>query len=116
MSPAERANKDAHSPDLTPEGLAPRDAGPVSVEDVSPQGVATFGICPVLSHSTKYLPHEDIDAVTAYLTEGMPDAAAQDISAIDAHPAGHRTYLRQRRGGTTGSVTAEDVSDDPAGG
>lgn len=92
--------ENAYSPDISPEGLAARGWSRETLAQflsigVSPEGVMTLGMFPVLSHSTKYLPKDDIDAITAYLVDGMPDAhpPVPDLAALDDHPQGHSTYL-----------------------
>ena len=92
--------EEALAPDITPAGLAsrgwtPEDLGQFLSTGLSPQGVMTFRMFPVLSHSTKYLPERDIEAVAAYLTTGMPETAAprSDPAAKDAHTDGHRLYV-----------------------
>lgn len=102
----------AVAPDITPQGLAGRgwteaDLSQFLSTGLSPQGVMTFRMFPVLSHSTKYLPERDIEAVSAYLAQEMPEPSEppSDPGAIDAHPDGHRLYVGLCAGchGTNGS-------------
>ncbi|MEQ8291199.1 MAG: c-type cytochrome [Roseovarius sp.] len=90
----------AVAPDITPQGLARRgwtreNLGQFLSTGLSPQGVMTFRMFPVLSHSTKYLPARDIEAVATYLAEDMPDPASppSEPAAVDAHPEGHGLYM-----------------------
>jgi len=90
----------ALAPDITPQGLSTRgwtreDLAQFLSTGLSPQGVMTFRMFPVLSHSTKYLPDRDIEAVVSYLAEEMPEPASppSDPAAIEAHSEGHRLYM-----------------------
>ncbi|WP_099828014.1 c-type cytochrome [Oceaniglobus indicus] len=92
--------EDALAPDITPAGLARRgwttdDLEHFLANGLSPQGVMTFRMFPVLSHSTKYMTSEDIAAVAAYLTDGAPPPSPPDPrpDAIAQNPEGHRLYL-----------------------
>lgn len=92
--------EDSLAPDITPGGLAsrgwtPEDLSQFMARGLSPQGVMTFRMFPVLSHSTKYLPERDIAAITGYLTRNMPEPSAPgpDPQAAGRHPEGHRLYM-----------------------
>ncbi|WP_226781667.1 c-type cytochrome [Oceaniglobus trochenteri] len=92
--------EDALAPDITPGALARRGWNAADLEDflaegLSPQGVMTFRMFPVLSHSTKYLSPEDVSAVAAYLTEGAPAPAppAPNDGALTDNAPGHALYL-----------------------
>lgn len=65
----------AYAPDLRPDALAQRgwttdDMGEFLHRGLSPQGVMTFRMFPVLSHSTSHLPMDDLTAISSYLTAG----------------------------------------------
>lgn len=65
----------AYAPDLRPEALARRgwtsdDMVTFLHRGVSPQGVMTFRMFPVLSHSTSHLSEKDLRAISAYLAAG----------------------------------------------
>lgn len=90
----------ALAPDIIPSGLSQRgwtedDLARFLGSGLSPQGVMTFRMFPVLSHSTKYMTPEDIAAVSAYLIDGAPrrEAPAESLQAISQNPQGHRWYL-----------------------
>ena len=92
--------EDALAPDITPEGLSERgwtrnDLAQFLSTGLSPQGVMTFRMFPVLSHSTKYLPERDITAVADYLTAGMSKAKPPEnnLQAIEQYPLGHQLYV-----------------------
>ncbi|MFX0546571.1 c-type cytochrome [Roseovarius sp. S1116L3] len=90
----------AVAPDITPAGLSQRTWTPDDLSHflstgLAPQGVMTFRMFPVLSHSTKYMSERDIDAVTGYLTSNMPRPATppDDVAAAEAHPEGRKLYV-----------------------
>ena len=92
--------EDALAPDITPAGLARRGWSAADLErflatGLSPQGVMTFRMFPVLSHSTKYMTPEDIAAVAAYLMQDAPDPAPPEPrpEAIAQNAEGHALYL-----------------------
>src|SRR5690606_6259765 len=92
--------EDALAPDITPAGLAQRGWNADDLEQflgqgLSPQGVMTFRMFPVLSHSTKYMTSEDIAAVAAYLMQGAPAPAAPEPrpEAIAQIAEGHNLFL-----------------------
>ncbi len=92
--------ENALAPDITPEGLARRGWNAPDLEQflatgLSPQGVMTFRMFPVLSHSTKYMTPPDIEAVAAYLTQDAPEPSppAPRPETIADNPEGHRLYL-----------------------
>ncbi len=65
----------AYAPDLRPDALARRgwtEANLITFlhRGLSPQGVMTFRMFPVLSHSTSHLSQNDLAAISAYLTAG----------------------------------------------
>lgn len=92
--------EDALAPDITPAGLARRGWNRGDLErflglGLSPQGVMTFRMFPVLSHSTKYMTPEDIDAVAQYLMQGAPSPTPPDPrpAAITENADGHALFL-----------------------
>lgn len=109
-NPAYARKADAHlqgnviegalAPDITPAGLARRGWSADDLErflatGLSAQGVMTFRMFPVLSHSTKYMTPEDIAAVAAHLTHDAPAPHAPHPrpEAIADNEPGHRLYL-----------------------
>lgn len=92
--------ENALAPDIAPEGLARRGWNAADLEQflatgLAPQGVMTFRMFPVLSHSTKYMTPDDITAVAAYLTENAPAPSPPRprAEAIADNAQGHRLYL-----------------------
>jgi len=90
----------ALAPDLSPGALARRgwtrpDLVQFLQTGLSPQGVMTFRMFPVLSHSTKYLSGEDIKVIVAYLAQDMPTPSppTEDSDAAAEYPQGHELYL-----------------------
>ena len=66
----------AYAPALTPEALRARgwnkeDLVQFLRTGVSRQGVMTFGMAPVLDHSTSHMPETDLKAMAAYLTQNQ---------------------------------------------
>ncbi|OSP53901.1 cytochrome c [Pseudoruegeria sp. SK021] len=77
----------AYAPDLRADALARRgwsqdDLVSFLHRGLSPQGVMTFGMFPVLSHSTSHLPDEDLTAITAYLTAGQTLTGPQTADPV----------------------------------
>ncbi|MDB6177265.1 cytochrome c [Paracoccus sp. Z330] len=73
----------AYAPDLRADALVSRgwnhsDLNSFLHRGLSPQGVMTFRMFPVLSHSTSHLPQQDLDAIASYL---MPDQPVTDLAA-----------------------------------
>ncbi|MCF3595066.1 cytochrome c [Rhodobacteraceae bacterium LMO-12] len=92
--------EDALAPDITPAGLARRGWNTQDLErflgqGLSPQGVMTFRMFPVLSHSTKYMTPEDIAAVATYLMQDAPAPTSPEPrpEAIAQNAEGHNHYL-----------------------
>ncbi|MDF1776666.1 MAG: cytochrome c [Rhizobiaceae bacterium] len=81
--------ENAYAPDLRPDALARRgwtqdDMVAFLHRGLSPQGVMTFGMFPVLSHSTSHLSNDDLTAMTAYLTAGHTMPGPQVRAPTDA--------------------------------
>lgn len=73
----------AYAPDLRADALISRgwnrdDMNRFLQTGLSPQGVMTFRMFPVLSHSTSHLRDDDLDAISAYL---MPQQPATELTA-----------------------------------
>lgn len=89
----------AYAPDLTVEALASRgwtkdDLVRFFSRGLSPQGVMTFRMFPVLEHSTAHLGGEDLEAIAAYLTQDRPMPGPRVQLPIGApNPAGGQIYL-----------------------
>ncbi|WP_204355344.1 c-type cytochrome [Roseovarius amoyensis] len=90
----------ALAPDITPAGLARRgwnadDLAQFLGTGLSPQGVMTFRMFPVLNHSTKYMTPEDLQAVAHYLSKDVPpsEPPAHRPEAIAQNSEGHQLYL-----------------------
>jgi mono/diheme cytochrome c family protein len=89
----------ATAPNITPAALAARgftreDLAAFLRTGLSPQGVMTFNMYPVLEHSTRYLSDEDLAAMVTYLFDGaaLPEAAPAPADSLPGHP-GERLYL-----------------------
>jgi mono/diheme cytochrome c family protein len=89
----------ATAPDITPTALAARgftheDLAAFLRTGLSPQGVMTFNMYPVLEHSTRYLPDEDLAAMITYLMDGTEwtEPAAESTGSLLGHP-GETLYL-----------------------
>lgn len=89
----------ALAPNLTPDALVQRgwsadDLNRFLASGLAPQGVMTFRMFPVLSHSTSHMPPEDISAISSHLLAGretlgpVPRAVAGTPDA-----GGHQLYL-----------------------
>jgi mono/diheme cytochrome c family protein len=89
----------AYAPDLRPDALARRgwsgeDLVAFLHRGLSPQGVMTFRMFPVLSHSTSHLSEDDLSAIADYLADGTQLPGSQQrppggATAVD----GHTLYL-----------------------
>lgn len=88
----------AYAPDLRPDALARRgwtqdDMVKFLHRGLSPQGVMTFRMFPVLSHSTSHLSADDLTAITAYLTAGHKMTGPQvDRPTDPLSPEGQMLY------------------------
>lgn len=89
----------ALAPNLTPDALAARgwtgaDLDKFLTSGLSPQGVMTFRMFPVLSHSTSHMPPEDISAITTFLLAGRdtPGPVPRAVAGTP-DPEGHGLYL-----------------------
>ena len=88
----------AYAPDLRPDALARRgwtedDLVTFLHRGLSPQGVMTFGMFPVLSHSTSHLATDDLEAISAYLTAGQTMTGPQmDKPVAILSPEGASLY------------------------
>ena len=85
----------ATAPDITPSALAARgftrqDLAAFLRTGLSPQGVMTFNMYPVLEHSTRYLSDEDLAAMITYLMDGADAPASAPFSpgSLPGHPGG----------------------------
>ena len=88
----------AYAPDLRPDALARRgwtedDLVTFLHRGLSPQGVMTFGMFPVLSHSTSHLATDDLEAISSYLTAGQTMTGPQmDKPVAVLSPEGASLY------------------------
>lgn len=88
----------AYAPDLRPDALARRgwtqdDMVTFLHSGLSPQGVMTFRMFPVLSHSTSHLSKDDLREISAYLTAGHEMTGPQVNNPVDTlSPAGQLLY------------------------
>lgn len=88
----------AYAPDLRADALVRRgwnrdDLSQFLHRGLSPQGVMTFRMFPVLSHSTSHLSSDDLDAISAYLMPQQPETellARPPAGALS--PEGHALY------------------------
>ncbi len=89
----------ALAPDLRPEALVARgwtadDLNRFLASGLAPQGVMTFRMFPVLSHSTSHLPPDDISAISGHLLAGLAGAGPVPRAVAGTpDPAGHQLYL-----------------------
>lgn len=89
----------AYAPDLTVSGLAKRGWTADDLEQffrsgLSPQGVMTFRMFPVLQHSTKWLDEQDLKAISAYLTQGKKMAGPKVLPVVGTPDnAGEELYV-----------------------
>ena len=89
----------AYAPDLTPQALAARGWTQADLQQflrtgLSDQGVMTFGMFPVLEHSSSKMPEADLKAMAAYLTQNQPMPGPQPKAPQTALPVnGQRIYL-----------------------
>ncbi|MCT8266276.1 cytochrome c [Afifella sp. JA880] len=90
----------ALAPDISATGLVRRgwekqDLGAFLKDGLSPQGTMTFRMYPVLSHSTKYLKDDDIDAVVTYLMDGAERTGVSPVkpALADGQENGRHLYV-----------------------
>ena len=88
----------AYAPDLQQNSMVRRGWNPDDLiaflhRGVSPQGLPTLTMLPVLQHSTSHMDDASLTAISTYLLGGQGRAAAALPAAVSPDPAGRLHYL-----------------------